>query len=236
VLAAYSAYCGRAQEANWGNTKPERTARDLLAPILGLFHGTPASKAWRQAVMAASADAGVLQAQPVPMLIQRCVDALLASPIGDADAILDHRPTFSPGALPAEQEPPPRPCRVRPDDRAGGPDERRPRASKSRPAEKGGRKAARAGATEERLEPGASRTTVNIASMPSAVAPEEPMDECAGLEGRAAGGGGAQGDGLTACHGTPASLGPSARDLLPVVACVIALALAIVAGIPRRRW
>lgn len=230
VLVAYSAYCSRAQAANWENAKPERTARLLLAPVAGLFHNTPASRVWKHGIMAAIADAGRLQTESVAQLIQGCVDALLASPgaVGaSAQEMLDHRPCFEPGTLPTEQEPPPRPCRVRPEDRAGGTDERRPRAGKPKSA------GAQAGAD------GGSPTRVGVAVLSAAEPPQEATDECPGLEGRAGGGDGARGDGQARCQVMHAWCGVfSARALWPglaAAACVAAIALGAGARVHRLR-
>lgn len=232
VLTAYAAYCSRAQAANWEKNRPERIARGLLAPVLNLFHNTPASRVWKHAIMDASADAGRLHADPVALILQGCVDALLASPgaVGEcAPALLHQRPSFAPGPLPVEQEPPPRPCRVRPDDRAGGPDERRPRAGKPQRAGGKGGDAAPAGAH------GVSPSRVGFCVLSTQKSTDEPTDECPGLHGPA---GGARGDGQATRRGMQALLDPLTRVLLPVLAsvCVAALALAAVGSIPRRRW
>jgi tRNA-dihydrouridine synthase A len=238
VLTAYSAYCSLAQASNWANARPERTARALLTPVSALFHNTTAARVWKAGIMAACADTARLQSQPVAARIQECVDALIASPgaVGEsALTLLDTRPSFSPGPLPAEQHPPLRPCRVGHHERAGGADERRPREGKTKPAgrcgtvDAGGRQTGDANG-----DAGGRPTGVGREPFCCSGGTTEPTDECPGLEGRA--GCGVQGEGQATCQGRQASLIPSACSLRPVIlcACVAALVLAAAARVRQR--
>jgi len=141
VLAEYGEYAVRAQAANWEGTTPEQAARTLLSPLTGLFYNTPAAKVWKHAISALMQDRPRLLAEPVREILQSCVRELLASPgsLGPlAPALLDGTPRFQSGPLPTEAVPPRLPCLVKPEDRARGPDDGKPRVRPVVPRGTGG--------------------------------------------------------------------------------------------------
>lgn len=128
VLASYGEYADAAQAANWGETTPEQTARALLTPLTGLFHNTAVARVWKQAVSALLQDRPRLLSTPVREILAALLDELFRSPgaLSElAPSLLDGRPTFSPGPLPRESQPPPLPCVVLGHERSGRSDEQR---------------------------------------------------------------------------------------------------------------
>ena len=72
-----------AQPANYDMKTPAQDARCLLTPLTGLFHGTCAANAWKQAMAALMQDRTALATAPVPTLIEAAL-----SRAGVLDAVL----------------------------------------------------------------------------------------------------------------------------------------------------